>query len=101
MHAPRQPHAVTQLAFSEAVALRLIVLRSSICMRPDSHTQLPNNCLRLFSAYYMFLPKVFFGDAAFSEYFCSITVFSLYREYVVLFPLPDGVFLRCDDGLDF
>ena len=37
-------------AFTEAAALlRSVVLRSSICMRPDSHTQLPNNCLRSFS----------------------------------------------------
>ena len=26
----------------------------------------------------------FFGDVAFSEYFCTITIFSLYGEYVVL-----------------
>ena len=45
---------------SEAEAFCSIVFRSSICMRPDSHTQLPNNCLRL-------LPFCFFlfGDAAF------------------------------------
>ena len=38
-------------AFIEAAALRSTVLRSSICMRPDSHNiQLPNNyyCLRPF-----------------------------------------------------
>ena len=28
-----------------ATALRSIILRSSICIRPGSHTQLPNNCL--------------------------------------------------------
>ena len=50
-------------------------------MRPDRLTQL--------------------GDVAFSEYFCTITVFSSYAEYVVRFPLPDGVFLPCDHGLDF
>ena len=27
----------------------------------------------------------FFGDVAFSEYFCTIVVFSLYAEYVVLY----------------
>ena len=43
----------------------------------------------------------FFGDAAFSEYFCIITVFSLYGEYVVRFSLLGGVFLPCDHGLDF
>ena len=40
-------------------------------------------------------------DVVFSEYFCTITVFSLYGEYVVRFPLPDGVFIHCDHGLDF
>ena len=42
-----------------------------------------------------------FGDVAFSEYFCTITVFSLYGEYVERFFLPGGVFLPCDHGLDF
>ena len=35
---------------------------------------------------------VSWGDFAFSEYFFTITVFSLYGEYVVRFPLPDCVF---------
>ena len=62
--------------------------RSPIYMRPDSHTHLPNNCLRPFS----FLPLIFlFGDVVFYEYFCTITVFSLYGEHVVCFFLPDGV----------
>ena len=60
-------------AFTEAAALRSIV--SSMCMRPDSHTQLPSNCLRpfLFSFIHLFL---FFGDVAFSDYFCTILPFS-------------------------
>ena len=33
--------------------------------------------------------------------FCTIAVFSLYREYVVRLFLPDGVFLPCDHGLGF
>ena len=41
------------------------------------------------------------GDAIFSEYFGTITVFFLYGEYVVYFFLPDGVFLPCDHVLDF
>ena len=61
-------------AFTEAAALRSIGVRYSICMLPD---------------------------VAFSEYFCTITVFSLYDKYVVRFSLPDGVFLPCDHGLDF
>ena len=38
-----------RFAFAEAVALRSSVLYASVCMRPDSHTQLPNNYLRTFS----------------------------------------------------
>ena len=42
------------------------------------------------------------GDVAFSEYFCTISAFSLYGEYVLRSFLPNGgVFLRCDHGLDF
>ena len=55
-------------AFTEAEALRSIVLRSSIstCMRPYSHT-----CFSLFFCC--------FGDITFSEYFGTImTVFSYY-----------------------
>ena len=74
------------------------VLHSSICMRPDNHTQLPENCLRPF----LFLLFFFGDDVAFSEYFCNITVFSLYEEYVVRSPAPhlDDVFLPWDHGRD-
>ena len=30
-----------------------------------------------------------------------VAVFALYGEYVIRFPLPDGVFLPSDYGLDF
>ena len=44
----------------------------------------------------------FFVGVAFSEYFCTIAVFSLYGEDgLVRFSLPDGGFLRCDSWLDF
>ena len=59
-----------------------------MCRPPDSYT-----C-------FFFFPFVLFGDVAFSE-FCTVAVFSLYREYVVRFPLPGGVFLPCDHWLDF
>ena len=79
--------------FIEATALRSIVLRSSICRRPYSHT-----CFFLFSF-------CFFGDVAFSEYFGTIAVFSLYGDYSTTvrrtFSLSDDVFLPCDHGLDF
>ena len=66
-------------------------------LRPNSHTQLPNNC----AAFFMFF-SFFFGDVSFSEYFKTIAVFSLYGEYVVRFP-PFRVmfFLPCNHGLDF
>ena len=65
---------VVVVAFTEATALRSIV-RSSICMRPNSYTQLPHNCLCPFL--FLFLPFFcFFVDVAFSE--SCITVFSLY-----------------------
>ena len=68
--------------FAEDAVLRSIVLRSSICMRSDSHTQLP------LSASVLFYVFPFFGDIAFSEYFCTITctVFSLsWRVCVCIF----------------
>ena len=37
----------------------------------------------------------------FREFFCTISAFTLYGEYVVRFFLPDGVFLSCDHELDF
>ena len=78
-------------AFIEAAAPRSIVL--AISRRPDSHM-----CFFLF-------PFCFYGAVAFSEYFRTITVVSLYGEYVVptlvRFFLPDGVFLSCDHRLDF
>ena len=43
----------------------------------------------------------FFEDVGFSECFGTITVSSLYEEYVVRFFLPDGVFLPCNHGLGF
>ena len=48
---------------------------------------------------YIFL----FGDVAFSAYFCTINVFSLYGEYAVRFSLPGGIFLPflCEHGLIF
>ena len=43
----------------------------------------------------------FFGNVSFYKYFCTFTIFSLYRDYIVHFFLPDSVFLPCDHGLDF
>ena len=43
-----------------------------------------------------------FGDAAFFEYFCTITAFpSSYGEYVARFPFPNDVFLPYDNELHF
>ena len=73
-------------AFTEAAALRSIVFRSSIYMRPDSHTQLPNNSLHPFFFFFLWRCRFF-------RVFFTMTVFSLYGESVVRFPLPDDVFL--------
>ena len=45
-----------------------------------------------------FLPFFVFGDVALSEYFYTVTAFSLYGEYVVRCFLPHGVIvtLCCD-----
>ena len=60
--------------------------RSSMCMRPDCHTQLPNNCLlRPFCCCCLFLffsfLCCFFGDITFSYngIFCNINRF-LFKE---------------------
>ena len=56
-------------AFAEAAALSSIVLRPSIWLPSNSHTQLPNNCL---CSSFLFLPSFcFFGDVAFSAYLKS------------------------------
>ena len=71
-----------------------------MCMHLDSHAQLPNICLCPLLFLFRFC---FFGDVAFSEYFCTIiiAVSFLYGEDVVRSPLPDVVFLPCDHRLDF
>ena len=67
------------------------------CMRPESHTQLPNNCLRLIVIIVFF----FVGGVSFSEYFVPLP-FHLYMESTsYVFPSLGGVFVPCDDGLDF
>ena len=45
--------------------------------------------------------SVLFEMSLFPNIFYTIAVFALYGEYVVRFPLPDGVFLPSDHGLDF
>ena len=72
-----------------------------IYMRHDSHRKLPHNCLCPL-LFFVFV-SVFLGNVTFSIFFGTITVYSLYGEYryVIRFPLPDGVFLPCNHGLDF
>ena len=47
--------------------------------------------------------RVFFflETSLFPSIFCTIFDFSLYGEYVVRSFLPNGIFLPCDQGLDF
>ena len=68
--------------------------RPSTCKRPDSYM-----CIFFFL---LFLSFYLFRDVAFSECFlCTISAFFFYGEYVVRSFLPNGVFLSCDQGLDF
>ena len=56
-----------------------IVLHSSICMRPDSHTQSPNNCIRIFVGFWFssfFLVSV--EMLLFPSIFVPLPFFSLY-----------------------
>ena len=89
------------LSFSGVTFVLFLLDCSSICMRPGSHTQLPNNtvCVLLFVWFCLIL--FFFRDVAFSSILVPLTYISLYGEYVVCFSLPGGVFLPCDHGLDF
>ena len=68
-------------AFIKATAFN----RSSIRMRPDSHIQLPNNCLRNF--YLCCLLLCFSSDVAFSEFFVPL-LFSLCMENTCRQPHP-------------
>ena len=74
-------------AFTEAAALRSIVLRSSTCMCPDSHMQLPNN---MSASFFVFVSSFF-------KVSLEMWLFQVFW-YVVR---SDGGFLPCDDGLDF
>ena len=71
-------------------------------MRSDIHTQLPNNYCLCSIFRFCFVFVFFFGDVAFSEYFCSILPFSLCMEstpYVFSFRVV--FFLPSEHGLDF
>ena len=89
-------------AFTGAAALRSIVLRSSICMRPDSHTQSPNNCLRpffaLISSFFLFFVSL--KMSLFPSIFEPLPFLFVWRVRRTLL-LPDGVILPCDHELDF
>ena len=73
MHAPRQPHAVTQ--------------KTAVCV---------------FLVLFLFLSLFyFFEDVAFSEYFRTIAVLFCMESTSYVFSLPYGNFLPCDHGLEF
>ena len=95
-------------SFSRSIIQSSFVLRSSMCMRPDRHTQLPSNyCLRPFSFLFLLFFVSLETDVPFSEYFCTITTVIIFllrrvhRTSTSTFFLPDGTFLSCDHGLDF
>ena len=86
--------------FTEAAVLQSLFVLRYACAPTTTRSY---HCLRPF-LFFVSSFFFFFGDVAFSEYFCAIiTVFSLYGEYVVpgTFFLPDDVFLPCDHVLDF
>ena len=56
-------------------------------MRPDSHTQLSNNCLGPYFVLYFLCVA---GDIAFPRILCTFAALSLYREYVVRTPPAPG-----------
>ena len=56
-------------------------------------------CVLTATRVYSFLP--FLEDVAFSAYVCTVTVFSLNGKNVAHFPLSDGVFLLCGQGVEF
>ena len=76
-------------AFVKAAALRSIVLRYA------------SAAIDTRASFLFFLLFSLEMVSLFSGIFCTITVFSLYGEYVVHSPLAGGVFLPCDHGLDY
>ena len=62
--------------------------------------------LQLSASFFVFVSSFFcfFRDVAFSEYFCTTSVFSFYGKDVVRLFLPDhdiSVFLPCHHGVGF
>ena len=90
-------------AFTGAAALCSTVLRSLICARPDSHTQLPNNCLGLLfifvSSFFLFLWRCRFFPSIFVPLppFCLCMVESTY----LLFPFRMVFFYLVTTGWIF
>ena len=74
-------------AFVDAAALRSIILR---------YAGVP-----IATRVSFFFPFAYLEISLFPSIFCTFAVFSLYGEYVVRSFLPNGVFIPCDNGLDF
>ena len=78
-------------AFTKAAALCSI--GRYVCAPTATHSYL----MTVSVLFFFFLPFFSLGIyVAFSEYFCTITVFSLCREHVVRFSLSNGVFPPCE-----
>ena len=72
-----------------------------ICMRPDSHTQLANNCLcPPLSLCFSFDSLDRLDYVAISEYYVPLPV-PFCMESALYVSLSGGIFLPCDHGLDF
>ena len=97
-------HFVFMLSLKPRPFVQSVFVVRNACAPTATRSYLTTVCCVLFVYVpffsYFFLLFRFFGDVAFSGYFCTTIVLSC-TEYVVRFPLPDGVFLPCDHGLDF
>ena len=75
-------------------------VQSFIDVHTPRHLHVVNQELSASFYCFCFFLFLFLWRFAFSKYFCTIAVFSLYEEYVVRFSLPGGVLLPCDPGLN-
>ena len=77
----------SSFSFTGAAALRSIVLRSSLYVRPDSHTLLPNNCLPPFSFFCFLFLFLFCRCHFFRVILCTTTVVFVVWRVRRTFPL--------------
>ena len=80
----------------------VFVLMLSLKPRPFVQSSFDMQAPRQPHVFSFFFPFVCLEMAFFPSIFCTIAVFSLFREYLVCsFLSNNDVFLSCDHGLDF